>query len=1216
MEKFTANYAKTSRNFIIQNLKGDKQIYDKYYPIFCVLKNLLHRGCPTIMSEYLQDKIGKLHLSTEFSKRLIFIDKTPPKWEHTIKGNSDKGEYPALDFFEKEIPKHLEEYKYIQQLLWPEVLFSDITEEFNEEFIDQQVDFYLPQAKLVIEIDGQQHKSDNTTRINDKSRDKYLRRYGVLTIRIDTIDMYKQNNKYLSKIKAIKNRLKDCGKHLNYYKEQYNSPSYFDNEFNNKVMTAVATIRFQTAILCLLERGSIKLTDKYWNFNILSRDAEGFAEFAIEDIFIWLKHLCKLNKIEYLKPEVNIKYCKDIDEFSYDEDEINIDISLLRRWTDENINHPNVIFIRNDYKNHTNYFKVSTSDPIKYNIINDGEDSDIPSLEFMLKNLFGFDEFRDGQLPIIINSLSYNDTIGLLPTGTGKSLCYQLVALLQPCINFVVCPIKSLMYDQKYNTDKRYITNTNYITGDQNAKEKKEVGREFSKGRYNFIWISPERFQIPDFRDYLEKLNKEQTIALAVIDEVHCLSEWGHDFRTSYLNLIKTIRNYCPSSALLGLTATASSFVLEDLKNEFEIGSDNIKTTLFSRPELNFYVEKDKGKDIYDKKTALFNLINNLDNKHKIFNQDSNNFKSGLIFTPHVNGELGCYKLSQEITSKYKINAEWYSGEVPKKTSYYKDKKTKTPIMPREVFDKYKKKVQDDFQDNKFPLLVATKAFGMGIDKENIRYTIHYGMPNSLESLYQEAGRAGRDKNDAYCYVLYSQENLSENDLDILFHPESKVDEIKEIHDQKKYKDTGDVLRNFFFWLNGNKGIEYEFKLMNSIYKNYAKQDTKKLIECEKIRYPFDEIQKSIYKLSLLGIVGDWTIKSWNKNREIIEVQFEKIDYTSIFKELNNYIKKYDKEFNLSDENSINQKYVSIYNKKSLKSYEKSIKILLEWGYDNIVYNRRQSIKNILELCDEYSEPDIFKARIESYFKFTEKTYMLDYIAQNPMDFINWFQIFYEEYDTIENEEDNITDHEDDEDIEFEDDEVIEFEYDEYIQYENEDELGYDKDYIIDFRENLRGEFRIKDKEILSENIEFEDEKTLKKVIKFVNKKDLQEIRGSVTRLLESYRYNTGLNFISGMVRLLLGEFENQDGRYRLDLAFKQIIKLDDNQKVEILENTLEIGKEGNGQAKESLSEFLLLYYPNQKIKVYNSLQDNYSLMKILGESNKTLQKVGGLFKW
>jgi len=1173
LEKFTANYAKTSRNFVIQNLKGNKQIYDKYYPTFCVLKNLLHRGCPTIMSEYLQSKIGQLHLSSEFNKRLIFIDKNVPKWEHTIKGNSDKGQFPALDFFEKEIPKHLEEYKFIQQLLLPEVLFSDITEKYNEEFIDQQVDFYLPQAKLVIEIDGQQHKKDNLIRINDKDRDEFLRKHRVKTIRIDTIDMYKENHKYLKNIKAIKNRLKQCNKNLDYYKKQYNLPNYYENEFNNKVMTAVATIRFQTLIICLLERGKIKLTDNSWQFNILNRDAENFAEIAIEDIFIWLKHLCKLNKLKYLKPIVNINYCKEESQFTYNENDINIDISLLRRWTDENINNPDVIYIRTDYKNRINYFKVSTSDPIKYDIIVDGEDSDIPSLEFMLKNLFGFDKYRDGQLPIIINSLSYNDTVGLLPTGTGKSLCYQLSALLQPCINFVVCPIKSLMYDQKYNTDKRFITNTNYITGDQTAKEKKKVSKDFSEGKYNFIWISPERFQIPDFRDYMEKLNKEQTIALAVIDEVHCLSEWGHDFRTSYLNLIKTIRRYCPSSALLGLTATASSFVLEDLKNEFEIGTENIKTTLFTRPELNFYVKRDNGEDIYEKESVLFNLIKSLNNKHDVFKLNSDSTKSGLIFTPHVDGELGCYKLSKNISKEFDVDTKWYSGRIPTINIYEQGKKIKEPIMSREVFDNYKKRVQDNFQNNKFPLLVATKAFGMGIDKENIRYTIHYGMPASLESLYQEAGRAGRDKKDAYCYVLYSKENIEEADFDVLFHPESTVDKIEEIHDKKKYENSGDVLRNFFFWLNGNKGIKQEFNLMNSIYKNYAKQETKKLIECKKMPWFFQEIQKAIYKLSLLGIIEDWTIKNWNKNGEIIEVKFSKFDDKSIFKALNKYIKKYDKEFSLKDEDTLNEKYVSICKKKSMKSYEKSIMILLEWVYDNIVYNRRQSIKNILELCDGYSDPDIFKERIDSYFRFTEKTYILDHIGQNPMNFNQWFEIFYEEDDTVQYEEDN---------------EEVEYEYDDITQ----------------FRQGLRREINLMGK------------KGLGKEIRFIDKEALQGIRGSVTRLLESYRNNTGLNYISGMVRLLLGEYDNQDGKYRLELAFSQIIKLDENQRMNILENTLKIGNEGNNKAKENLSELLLQNYPDRKVEIYNTLQDDYSLMQIIGDSNKTLKKVGGLFKW
>ncbi|WP_309245198.1 DEAD/DEAH box helicase [Clostridium sp. CF012] len=201
----------------------------------------------------------------------------------------------------------------------------------------------------------------------------------------------------------------------------------------------------------------------------------------------------------------------------------------------------------------------------KYNIIQDGEDSDIPALKFLLKNIFRYDDFSHAQLPIITNTLRGKDTIGLLPTGGEKSLCYQFAALLQPCISFVVVPIKSLMYDQKENLDSKFITKTNFISSDQKAEEKNVIGKAFSKGKYFFIWISPERFQIKEFRQYLTVLNEEQTIALAVIGEVHCLSEWVHDFRTSYLNLCKTIEKYCPSTNLLGLTATASLNVLKDI---------------------------------------------------------------------------------------------------------------------------------------------------------------------------------------------------------------------------------------------------------------------------------------------------------------------------------------------------------------------------------------------------------------------------------------------------------------------------------------------------------------------------------------------------------------------------------------------------------------------------------------------------------------------------
>ncbi len=1147
VEKYTANYTYSSPNFVIQNINGNNQINNKYYPMYCVLKNIIQRGRPTTMSKYLQNQIGAIPLDRELSERVVLIDKSTPIWIDTIKGDEGNNYYPAKDFFEKYILEYLDEFKFVQQLILPEVPFGYIVENVTDEFVDQQVDFYLPQAKLVIEIDGQQHKLEDTTRINDKYRDEYLAKNGVKTVRIDTKDLESKNVAFLDNIQEIKNRLSEYGELLSYYERYYNNPELYETEFNKKVLRATAVIRFQITILSLLQKGIINLTDDTWTFNILQRDVEDFAEIAIEDLFIWLKNLCKLNKLPYNKPNIKITYCKNEKDFRYTDNIINIDFSLLKKWTDENNKYPKIIFIRTDYFDRENYFKVSTADPIKYKIINDGEESDVPALKFLLENIFGFNEFNDGQLPIIINSLSCTDTIGLLPTGAGKSLCYQFSALLQPCISFVVCPIKSLMYDQKYNTEKKHITHTNYITSDQKAREKKIISKEFAEGKYFFIWISPERFQSPDFRDYLDQLNKDQTIALAVIDEVHCLSEWGHDFRTSYLNLVKTIRKYCPSATFLGLTATASSFVLEDLKAELDIDSENIKTlTSFTRPELKFYVKTDDGEDLDNKKIMILNLLEEIDKSNDVFILDGENTKSGLIFTPHKQGKFGCYDLSNEISRTYNADVRWFSGEVPTKSYYeFGRKVAEEPVMDIKKFDKYKMDVQKDFQENKFPLLVATKAFGMGIDKPNIRYTIHYGIPGSLESLYQEAGRAGRDRKESNCYVLYTKENMRDEELDILFHPDTDIEEIKGIHDKYGYKEGRDVLRNFFFWLNSNKGVDYEFNIMNKIYCDYAKKDVVKLIKCKELGYSFPEAQKAIYRLSLLGIIDDWTIKSWNKGREIMEVQFGSFSNISIFEDLLLYIRRYDKEFVLDNKYTKDEKYgkyVGIYLDNSMEEYERYMRVLLEWGYDNIVYNRRQSIKNILELCDGYTDPDTFKEGIERYFRFYEKSYLLDHIAQSPKDFISWVDVFYE----IEEKEDK-------------DGNLIE-----YKRFNSMDEL--------------------------------------------------ENIKGSLSRLLESYRYNTGLNYVSGIVRFLLGEFNNRDGKPRLESALKQINKYEEEEKIEILNKTLEICKDSRSENKEDLSELLCDYFPDEKVSIYDSLKDNYSLLLIIEESKDRLQNIGGMF--
>lgn len=1133
MEKYSANYSNTNHNFVIQNIEG-KKIESKYFPIYCILKNILQRGCPTLMSEYLQDKLGAIHMEEDFNHPYVLIDNNSPEWVGTIKGDNDRGYYPARTFFEKIIPEYLMDYSYIQQLILPEAYINDITGEDTQRFLNQQVDFYLPQARLVIEIDGQQHKKD-AARISDKERDKHFQEFGIVTVRIDTFDLENRNNKFIKKIDEIKHRLSEYARSLVYYGRQAGFP--FKNIRDEKILTrlrATAIIRFQILVLSLLEKEHIKLTDKKWIFNILERDIDDFESLAIEDLFLWIENLCRLNKVEFKRPKVLIKKCLEYGDFDFSGEVINIDFSLMKRWTDENELYKKVIFIRTDYYGSNNYFKMSTSDPINYKIIQDGKNSDIPILEFFLKNFFGFDKFADGQLPIIINSLMGEDTIGLLPTGGGKSLCYQFVCLLQPCVSFVVSPIKSLMYDQKENLDRRYITNTNYISGDQSAVEKKKVSKEFADGKYHIIWISPERFQIKEFRDFLDKLNKELTIAFAVIDEVHCLSEWGHDFRTSYLNLSRTIKKYSPSTRFLGLTATASVNVLKDIMVEFEVSMDNVKTLLsYTRPELSFKVIKDSGEDRSNKKIMLKNLLRKMDNDNEVFKIDGNNTKSGLIFTIFKNGDQGCYQLSQELSREFNMPVEYYSGEVPAITTYFNNLRHTSPVMDKRDFEKYKQKVQKEFKNNKFPLLIATKAFGMGIDKSNIRYTVHFGIPGSLESLYQEAGRAGRDKEPADCYVLYSEECAAREEVNKLYDINTTVNEIDII--QKKYGKSGrDILGNFFLWLSNNKGIDYELKLILKVFKKYAKPNTTRIIKCRDLGDSFSNVQKAIYRLSLVGVVEDWVIENWDSNSGVLEVAFCDFNYEYMLNEMLSYIGKYDKEFSLdfSDSNIKDKykEYISIFKDKEIESYEKVFRLLLKWNYDNVVYNRRQSMKTIADLCGNFTDGEEFKQSIESYFKFTESSYVLDHISQNPDDYSKWFEVFYN---------------------------------------------------------------------------------TEKKKQRMLDIKEIRSLRNNLSRFLESFRYNTGLNFISGIVRLLLNEYQDQDGKPRLESSFEQINTFDSEAKLNILCEVLKIGKIMDLQNKNYLGELLCRYYQGEELAIYDALKDYNSLDIILKNSSERLKRVG-----
>lgn len=969
-------------------------------PILYVTKNILQRGFPTTLSKYLQSQLGEIHKLDYFEERFLFATKQRPVWNDTIKGDREHNYYPAKDFFENIIPNEFGEFSFIQSLLIPEIEINEITGEDDKNFINQQVDFYLPQAKLVIEIDGQQHKLDEVTRVSDSKRDNYLSGKGITTIRITTKEL--QNGTYTLKVETILKHFARYEKLLNFYKtacEKIEKNQLSEDEIKTKLLPT-AIIRFQVLLLELLTHKYLTL-DEDWNFNILAHeDLPDFAELAINDLLIWIDKLWQLkNKQELKKPNFNITITNDKASFQPTTKAINIDFSLFKRYTDENKISDDIIFVRTDYFDivkDKNYFRVSTTEPINYNVT----DEDKTTLEFFLVNIFDKPSFREGQFPIISNALNRKDTIGLLPTGGGKSLCYQLPCLLQPSINFVVCPIKSLMYDQNDNLVKTLVTNVSFITSDLEADEKREIERNFEQGRYLFVWISPEKFQIPSFRDKISAIVANFSIAYAVVDEVHCLSEWGHDFRTSYLNLAKTIDRLSPKDEnregkikFIGLTATASVNVLKDIKIEFarqkqRLEDENIKSLLdYSRKELRFEVINDKGNKI-DK---LKKLINELKDTESFIETTD---KAGLIFTPNVNGAYGCYQVSNTLNTLYQNKVSWFSGDIPKRDVY--DEKTgrkigTEPVMNRDEFNKYKLKVQKDFKENKYQLLVATKAFGMGIDKQNIFYTFHYGLPSSVEALYQEAGRAGRwDKRKkenkskiGKCFVLHSPETHDQERVERLFHKDTKFAEMKAISDEVGFGGR-DIFKQVFLFVQGQNDIEKDFEIISGVIRIYFQEKTQVRIfwndAYSKLKINSDVLQKAIYRLSLLGIVSDWTTNFIDH----FEVQFKTLDEKHIVKSVSDYIGKYEPNTDISKElQKVQQKTV----------LEKAIWYLLNWTFENIAYSRKQSLKTLSDWCSEFEDSESFKQRIDSYFIFSETTFILQHIAENPKDYEKWFEV-------------------------------------------------------------------------------------------------------------------------------------------------------------------------------------------------------------------------------
>ena len=382
----------------------------------------------------------------------------------------------------------------------------------------------------------------------------------------------------------------------------------------------------------------------------------------------------------------------------------------------------------------------------------------------ILKKVFGYDSFRPGQEEIVSRLLAGQDVLAVMPTGAGKSICYQVPALLLPGITIVVSPLVSLMKDQvgalvQAGVAAAFLNNS--LTDNQKAL----MLRRAREGWYKIIYVAPERLEMPGFQRFAQ----EREISMVTVDEAHCISQWGQDFRPSYLR-IKAFVDSLPSRPVVGaFTATATAHVRDDIREQLALQKPYEVTTSFDRP--NLYFETRRALPSQKPKELLDLVLKEGDN-------------AGIVYCSTTKQVDETARLLQSRG----IRAAAYHAKLDADT---------------------RRKNQDDFLYDRVQVMVATNAFGMGIDKPNVRFVIHYNMPKDLESYYQEAGRAGRDGQPARCTLLYSGTDVrtirffieKEMEADNGLPADVKAEAARKAEERLKYmtfySTTQDCLRGF-----------------------------------------------------------------------------------------------------------------------------------------------------------------------------------------------------------------------------------------------------------------------------------------------------------------------------------------------------------------------------------------------------------------------------------
>lgn len=815
----------------------------------------------------------------EFENELLMCP--PGPWErpaHDVDWTSPDGSAEEEKFFREIVPTLLS--PSILRYLHCQVPFNALTDEVSQTD-NWRIDFVVLHPALngkgiAIEIDGDQHRVE-TQVLLDAKRDRLLRAAGYEVLRIPASEIRDVEGSALRRLDGL---------------------GAANSNLLNPDHRIVAGVQVQLALLQLVFSQALETSAETWKIVVHGPFCDALEQ-GIFQFKLLLTALEELFGAKILPGRFDVSRTDHVDPALLAPEDILLDWSAIpwyQRISSHRGTRARVVSLRPIW--------LPTLTPLPLppqGWVEPKQTVSTTSLERLLRAAFPrFREFQPGQEEGVRRCLAGSDSLVLLPTGAGKSLIFQLSSILLPGLSLVVAPLVSLMEDQVDNLRRNGIDRVSTITSTDSIRGL--VGQKIDllrHGAFYLCYVAPERLQIQSFRDELTSLRLGMSIPLVVVDEAHCVSEWGHDFRTAYLNIGRIARTFGSRGgripSIIGLTGTASRAVLRDVQRE--LGITDLEAVIvpdsFDRPELDFEVVHSPSSN---KENILRGVINAMPQRLRMmpgeFHSDrGESTVCGIVFCPHVNGEYGVLQVAERVADYIRQGVGTYAGK----------------LEPEQ-----KTRAASQFKDNKHRLLVATKAFGMGIDKPNVRYTVHYQLPPSLEAFYQEAGRAGRDRRHSHCVVISSVE--SEEQARSLLSPSADADglrrEYQRLSDDPSRRD--DIIRNLYFHTVAFEGVETDVDAVRMTLaalsdieeagtdsisfrpegqdERAKKNPSERELADDSGLLPRRTLERAIHRLLLLDVVEDYTV-DYSARR--VQVHRRAVSEESLRNALDSYVSAY-----------------------------------------------------------------------------------------------------------------------------------------------------------------------------------------------------------------------------------------------------------------------------------------------------------------------------------